>query len=80
MMRVTCEEVDASMPEPLRHRIAELLVSRGSDAMECRWEGAAPSTDELFQMLTDHVKERHAMHSWPPEYWVHIKSCIRQAD
>lgn len=80
MVKVTCQEVDTSMPEPLRHQVSELLVARGSDAMQCDWEGGAPTTDELFQMLTDHMKEQHAMRSWPPEYWVYIKSCIRQAD
>jgi hypothetical protein len=36
MVKVTCAEVDAAMPAPLRERVAALLIARGSDGMECR--------------------------------------------
>jgi predicted small metal-binding protein len=73
-------ELDAAMPAPLRERVAALLIARGSDAMECRSEGSAPSTQELLEAVTSHVKEPHAMRSWPPEYWVHVRACIRAVD
>jgi|GEM_PF-4974046 len=44
MVKVICAEVDAAMPAPLHERVTALLIARGSDAMECRWEGSAPST------------------------------------
>jgi len=80
MVIVACPQVDASMPAPLRARVEPLLIARGADAMECRWEGTAETVEELFEALTAHVKERHAMRSWPPEYWVFIRSCIREVD
>lgn len=80
MMQVSCEDVDASMPGPLRQRVMELLISRGSDAMQCGWVGSAATSEDLLELLTEHVQEQHAMRSWPPEYWVHVKACIRPAD
>ncbi len=80
MVKVTCAEVDEAMPAPLRARVEALLIERGSDAMECHWEGSASSAEELLEVVTDHVKEFHALRSWPPEYWVHIKACIRAMD
>jgi len=80
MVKVTCAEVDEAMPAPLRERVEALLIERGSDAMECHWEGTAPTAQELLEVITDHVKEAHALRSWPPEYWVHIKACIRTMD
>lgn len=79
MLKVTCEEVDARMPAVLRERVAELLIERGV-SLECHWEGVVPSADELLQQLTEHVKDQHAMRSWPPEYWVHIRTCIRTSE
>ena len=80
MFRVSCEQVDASMSDRLRATVEDLLISRDSDALRCQWEGSAPSADALLEALTDHVREMHAMRSWPPEYWVHLRSCIQDVD
>lgn len=72
-------EVAEASDDP-RARFA-LLIERGSDAMECHWEGSASSAEELLEVVTNHVKEFHTLRSWPPEYWwVHIKACIYAMD
>lgn len=80
MLKVTCVDVGAAMRPELRERVMDLLVDRGTAAAECAWEGVAASADALMDQLTDHVKAQHAMRAWPPEYWVHIRSCIRPVE
>lgn len=78
MLQLTCRAVDSAMPDALRQRVMELLIDRGSDVTECDWEGTAATREALLDDITAHVQVAHALRSWPPEYWVHIRSQIRE--
>ncbi len=81
MMRLTCQDVSMSMPPPLRERVEALLVERGGDnvVQTCYFEVTGETVDEVLEQATAHVKEVHALRSWPQEYWVHVKARIHSA-
>lgn len=79
MMRLTCQDVSESMPGPLRQRVEALILQRGADNVvtQCDYEVLAPTVDEVLELATVHVKEMHALRSWPQEYWVHMRARIQ---
>ena len=80
MLQVSCQDVSSRMPPPLLRRVSELMIQRtGEDITTvCEFIAQGETVDAVMDQVTAHVREQHALRSWPPEYWIHIRACIHQ--
>ena len=78
LKEVICWEVPGSFPEPLLRRVMATLEARGeASAARCEYVSRGATVDEVLEDVTNHLAEEHGLKSFVPEFWVHIRKCIR---
>jgi|GEM_PF-6754599 len=81
MLQVSCEVVNAHMPGPLAARMRALMIEMYGEyfVSSCTWVARGETRDEVLAIATEHVRAEHAVRSWPPEFWIHMRESIHEA-
>lgn len=81
MMQISCADVNAHMPAPLAQRMEALMTEMYGDYFPktCTWVATGETREQVIETATEHVRAEHAVRSWPPEFWVHMRECIHEA-
>lgn len=82
MLQLSCVDVDSHMPAPLAKRMSELMTQMYGEYLPvtCEWVCTGDTREQIIDLATEHVRAEHTVRSWPPEFWVHLHACIREAE